>query len=124
MITHLVLLKPRLDLSAAEELAFVAAFERAIGEIASVRGIRIGQRVTFGAGYELTMPDLADFVAALDFDDVAGLREYLEHPAHAELGRLFGQSLSSALVYDFEVGGPELLTRVGSERPRAEDSPD
>jgi len=71
--------------------------------------VRIGRRVIHGAGYERTSPDAADFLAAIDFDDLHGLQTYLRHPAHEELGVRFGQSLSAALVYDFEAGGPEEL---------------
>ena len=108
MVSHLVLMKPRPDLSADDRQAFVDAFDRAIREIPTVRNVRIGRRVTFGAGYEQSAPDL-DYVAVIDFDDLAGLQTYLRHPAHHELGARFGQSLSSALVYDFEVGGMEQL---------------
>jgi hypothetical protein len=109
MITHVVLLKPRADLTTDERRAFVAAFAHAIREIPSVRKIRVGRRVLCGAGYELGMPDTGDFFAAIDFDDLNGLQTYLRHDAHAEVGVLFGRSLSSALVYDFEVGGLEML---------------
>jgi len=44
-----------------------------------------------------------------DFDHLAGLQAYLQHPAHEELGARFGQSVSSALVYDFEAGRVEDL---------------
>jgi hypothetical protein len=77
-----------------------------------VRSVRIGTRIRHGAGYERTTPDTADFMAAIDFDDLDGLKRYLAHPAHAELGRLFGMVLSSALVYDFEVGGLDVLQNV------------
>jgi len=109
MVTHLVLMKPRPDLSAADRQAFIDAFERALREIASIRSVRLGRRVTHGAGYEATSPDAADFLAAIDFEDLAGLQTYLQHPAHEQLGGLFGRSLSAALVYDFEVGGVEGL---------------
>lgn len=109
MVTHLVLMKPRPDLSAADREAFVAAFERALQEIPQIRHVRIGRRVMHGAGYEQVAPDAADFLAALDFDDVAALQAYLRHPAHDAVGARFGQSLSAALVYDFEVGGIEAL---------------
>jgi hypothetical protein len=108
MVTHLVLMKPRADLPAVDREAFVAAFERAMQEIPGIRGVRIGRRVRFGAGYEASTPDM-EFVATIDFDDLAGLQRYLQHPAQAELGTRFGQSLSGALVYDFEVGGIEAL---------------
>ena len=80
-----------------------------------MRGVRIGRRVTHGAGYEQVAGD-ASFVAIIDFEDLDGLKTYLQHPAHAELGRLFGQVLQSAQVYDFSVGGIEqlrALTRDG-----------
>jgi hypothetical protein len=101
MVTHLVLMKPRPDLTPAGRQAFVDAFDRAMREIPTVRGVRIGRRITHGAGYERTAPDM-DYVASIDFDDLAGLQAYLRHPAHAELGARFGESLSAALVYDFE----------------------
>ena len=109
MVTHVVLMKPRPDLSFSDRHAFVAAFEYALRAIPTIRNVRIGRRVTHGAGYEQTAPDAADFLAAIDFDDLEGLQTYLSHPAHDELGARFGRSLSAALVYDFEVGGVEAL---------------
>ena len=103
MVSHLVVLQPRPNLTLPERRDFLEAFQRAVNEIRAVRGVRIGRRVRHGAGYEQQMPDAADFVAILDFDDVEGLRTYLAHPAHQRLGRLFGEVLSSALIYDFEI---------------------
>ncbi len=109
MVTHVVLMKPRPDLSPNDRRAFVDAFERALRDIPGITGVRIGRRVTFGAGYEKTSPDAADYLAAIDFDDLAALQAYLRHPAHEEVGQRFGSSLSAALVYDFEVGGADAL---------------
>ena len=118
-VSHVVLMKPRPDLSAADRRALVDAFDRAIREIPTVRDVRVGRRVTPGAGYEQAMPDTADYLIVIDFDDVAGLQTYLRHPAHEALGARFNQSLSSALVYDYEVMGPGGLTKLldGAERP-------
>ena len=113
MVTHLVLMKPRPDLPAADRDAFVDAFKRAARDIPDVRSVRIGRRVRHGAGYERDVLDAADYLAAIDFDDVAGLQAYLRHPVHEELGRRFVTSLSAAVVYDFEVGGLELLEAGG-----------
>jgi stress responsive alpha/beta barrel protein len=112
MISHVVLMKPRPHLSAADRTAFVTAFERAVREISTVRGVRVGRRIRHGAGYEATAPDAADYIAIIDFDDVAGLQTYLRHPAHAELGARFDQALSAAMVFDYEVGALDAL-RVG-----------
>jgi hypothetical protein len=110
MVTHLVLMKPRPDLTPADRQAFIDAFDRAMREIPTVRGVRIGKRIVHGAGYEQTAPAM-DYVASIDFDDLAGLQTYLRHPAHIELGARFGQALSAALVYDFEASGGDDLGR-------------
>jgi len=112
MLSHIVLLKPRPDLTPTERENFVRAFQHAVRTIPDVRSVRIGTRIRHGASYEGAMPDTADFVAAIDFDDLDGLKRYLAHPSHDELGRLFGMVLSSALVYDFEVGGLDVLQNV------------
>jgi hypothetical protein len=113
MLTHLVLMKSRPDLSDGDRAALIAAFERAVLEIPTVRRVQVGRRVRHGAGYEQTAPDAADYIAQIDFDDLAGLQAYLRHPIHDELGARFGQSLSAAMVYDFEVGGVEDLRAGG-----------
>jgi hypothetical protein len=109
MVLHVVLMKPRGDLSAVDRQALADAFERAVRTIPTVRSVRVGRRVRHGAGYEAAAPDAADHAAIIEFDDVAGLQAYLGHPAHEDLGARFQQSLSSALVFDFEAGGLEML---------------
>src|SRR3954471_4046505 len=112
MVTHLVLMKPRPNLSSADREAFVAAFERALSEIPSIRNVRVGRRIVHGAAYEQSSPH-ADYVASIDFADLTALQAYLRHPAHDELGARFGTALSWALVADFEVGGIEALRAGG-----------
>ena len=107
MVWHLVLLKPKVDLSVGDRAALVASFKRAIREIPTVREVRVGRRVTHGAGYEATAPDAADYLVSIGFENLEGLQVYLRHPAHEELAGRFYQSLSAALVYDFEAGDVE-----------------
>jgi hypothetical protein len=45
------------------------------------------------------------YIAAIALDDLDGLQTYLRHPTHIEMSARFGQSLTSALVYDLEIGG-------------------
>jgi hypothetical protein len=111
-VSHIVLMKPRPDLSAADRRALVDAFDRAIRDIPSVRAVHVGRRVLHGAGYELAMLDTADYLIVIDFDDLEGLQAYLRHPAHEALGARFNQSLDSALVYDFAVAGPDSLAAL------------
>ena len=103
MVWHVVLLTPRADLPAVARRLFADTFRRAVTSIPSVRGVRFGRRVTHGAAYEQQAPDAGAFLAVVEFDDGAGLAAYLAHPAHDELGAVFGQSLSASLVYDFEM---------------------
>jgi hypothetical protein len=104
MLSHVVLFRLRSNLAPAEREAFVRALEVALREIPSIRGFRIGRRVTFGAGYEQGSPDF-EFCSIIDFGDLAGLRAYLEHPAHEDLGARFNASIEKGLVYDYEMGG-------------------
>jgi hypothetical protein len=112
MVSHVVLMKPRPNLTAADRAALVDAFERAVTQIDAVRAVRIGKRVVHGAGYEAAAPDAADYIAIVDFDDLAALKAYLDHPAHEELGARFAQLVDASMVYDFEAAAFETL-RVG-----------
>jgi Stress responsive A/B Barrel Domain len=112
MIAHVVLIKPKNGLSRDDRRAFVAAFEKALKEIPSVRRVQFGRRVKIGAGYDSSASDTADYLACIEFDDVAGLQTYLRHPAHQELAFRFYQAAAAANVYDFELEGVEGLARL------------
>ena len=112
MLWHLVLLKPRADLSVAERRALVDTFTDSVRRIPQVRDVTVGKRVTHDAGYERGMPDTADYMLMLAFDDLAGLQAYLRHPAHEAIGARFADSLSAAVVYDFDVGDIDTLARL------------
>ena len=93
MISHIVVFKPRDDLSTADGESLAAAFARALNEIPDIRSVRAGRRVS----------DSREFLVALDFDDRAGLDRYLQHPAHQELAQRFWQSLVVSFSADFEL---------------------
>ena len=103
MISHVVLFRAKWNLSHDERESLVSAFEHAVQRIPTVRAVRLGRKVSVGADYEQRSGEGADVLIAIDFDDVAGLRTYLEHPAHVELGERFNRASSTALVFDFEV---------------------
>ena len=109
MIAHVVLMKPRPDLPDNQRRAFVELFETAVRAIPHLTGVRVGRRIRTGAAYDQLSPDSGDYVAFIEFEDRAGLDAYLRHPAHAELGSRFYQVLSAAQVYDYEIGGLEML---------------
>src|SRR3990172_10764325 len=92
MICHVVLFRLRAELGRADRDALVRAFEVALRDIPTVRGCRVGRRITFGAGYEVSAP-AAEYAAMIDFDDLGALQGYLRHPAHAELGGRFNPAI-------------------------------
>ena len=108
-----MLFRPRPDLSAADRRILADSLEVALREIPSVRRARIGRRVIHGRPYEALMRVNYEYAAVLEFDDLAGLTSYLEHPAHDRLAAGFFESVEDALMYDFELkegdGGLELL---------------
>ena len=116
MIAHVVLFRPRASLTAAERARLADVFTTALREIPSIRRSRIGERITHGRPYEALMTTNYSHAAILEFDDVAGLRAYLEHPAHRELGALFGDVFSETMVFDFEMGGLDRLADYLSEQ--------
>lgn len=107
MITHLVLLRPRGTMTLEERAAIADAVRTALRAIPSVRSVRVGRRIIHGRGYEQHMTVDYAYAALLDFDDVAGLRAYLEHPAHERLAAAFFQAVDDALIYDFDVAEGE-----------------
>ncbi len=102
MYSHVVLLKPLATLTDEGRERLVAAFEHALRHIPSIRGTYIGRRVKLGTAYDAQMPTSVEYLVTLNFDDEAGLRDYLAHPAHEALGARFSDSLAAALVFDFE----------------------
>lgn len=103
MIAHIVLFRPRADLSPADRQQLGDAMTTAILEIPSVRRARVGARVTHGRPYESLMRVDYTHAAILEFDDLEGLQSYLRHPAHEALASRFFASFDEGLFYDFEL---------------------
>jgi uncharacterized protein (DUF1330 family) len=101
VIAHVVLFRPRADLSEAERAAFIAALEHAVTSIPTVARARVGRRLVMGRDYDALAGDTFPFVAILEFEHEADLRSYLEHPAHAALGAQFYTASAAAQVFDF-----------------------
>jgi uncharacterized protein (DUF1330 family) len=103
MIAHVVMFRPRANLSPAARAALVAAFETALREIPSIRRANAGRRLLQGRSYEALMNVDYEYAAVLEFDDAAALNAYLEHPAHQQLASQFHDAFEQALMYDFEL---------------------
>lgn len=103
MLCHIVMFRPRPDLSRVDQDALAAAFQEAVTRVPSVRRFHIGRRVTHGRGYEEGMSEDMSFGVVIEFDDLPGLKAYLEHPAHQQLGARFMSSVAATYVYDFDM---------------------
>lgn len=104
MIVHVVLFRPKADLTPDERAALVAFLTDAARDIPAVRRFRLGRRIRHGReGYEQAMREDYEYALLAEFDDLDSLTRYLAHPAHAALGRHFTQSADAALAYDYEI---------------------
>ena len=120
MIAHVVLFKPRADLTAADRTALADALAAAVRHIPSVRHARVGRRVLHGRGYEQLMRVDYEYAAVFEFDDVAGLTAYLEHPTHEQLAARFFVTFEDALMYDYDLNdGEEGIRRLLEENPNS-----
>jgi hypothetical protein len=102
MLHHVVLFRPRKDVSDADRDAMFGALEAAAREIPDVRTFHVGGRITHGATYEKLMTEDFPFAAIIGFDNLSGLKAYLGHPAHDRLGELFYRLQEAALVFDYD----------------------
>jgi hypothetical protein len=113
MIAHVVLFKPQSTLVTDQKLAILQTLMASLKQCPTVRGCRIGHRVLHGLpGYEQAMHDDYEYALLLEFDDVQGLKDYLQHPAHAQLGQIFSGSASSALAYDYQMATLDAAERM------------
>jgi hypothetical protein len=112
MVAHVVLFRPKADLSRDQQRAFIAALEHALSTIPQITRARVGRRVTLGRDYDAQNAQSFPFAAIIEFEDVEGLRGYLEHPAHEMLGAQFYVTSEAAMVFDFELLPGDALERL------------
>jgi hypothetical protein len=105
MIAHVILFRPRPDVSLTERRAIIDAYAIALRDIPTIRRARVGRRVMVGRSYEDMMRTDFPYAAILEFDDLDGLRAYLDHPAHQDMATRLFAAIAEVLVYDFEMEG-------------------
>jgi hypothetical protein len=109
MILHVVLFRPRADVTEAERRGFAAALAKARATIPDVLHFWVGKRVTEGPAYLMSgFPDFP-YAAVVAVRDRAALDVYLNDPAHDAMSRYFNGTAEAALIYDYELGEPEAL---------------
>ena len=105
VIAHVILFRPRPDVTLPERRAIIDAYAVALRDIPTIRRARVGRRVMVGRSYEDLMRTDLPYAAILEFDDPDGLRAYLDHPAHQEMATRLFAAIAETLVYDFEMEG-------------------
>jgi hypothetical protein len=101
MIAHVVLFEPKATITEADRTTFLEAMKTAFREIPTVTRSLVAKRQLIGAGYEAKLGDTTySYVSVVEFEDVAGLRNYLEHALHQRLGQLFWQYCERTLIVD------------------------
>jgi Stress responsive A/B Barrel Domain len=104
MIAHTVLFQPAPSVGPETKAAILESLTRAIRQCPTVRVCRVGRRIRHGLpGYEQQMREDYQYLLVVEFDDIEGLRAYLEHPAHDTIGGFFTSAASASLAYDYEV---------------------
>jgi hypothetical protein len=104
MIAHVILFRPRPDMSPGERQAVLDGLAAAAIDIPSIRRLRIGRRVRHGRpGYEQMMREDFEYAVIVEFDSMKDLTAYLEHPHHSAIGAHFTVSAAAGVAYDYEV---------------------
>jgi hypothetical protein len=103
MVAHVVLFRPKPELTTDDRRAFVAAMQHALTSIPAIRRARVGRRLTLGRQYDALNQQEFPYAAILEFANQEDLQTYLEHPAHEMLGAQFYTTSQAAMVFDFDL---------------------
>jgi hypothetical protein len=104
LVSHIVFFNPKETLSDRDILAFAQSIQRAMRQIPGISRALIGPSVDLQPSYPRSLGDQTyHYAAILEFPTATELREYLEHPLHREVGRLFWEACESALVVEAEL---------------------
>jgi hypothetical protein len=104
MIGHLVFFNAKPEATDDHLRSFAKAISEACRQIPAIRRVQIGRGVTVDPGYARSFGDKTyNFAAIFEFNDTSALKQYLKHPLHHELGRLFWEVCESTTVVEVEL---------------------
>jgi hypothetical protein len=104
VIAHVVLFTPKKDLSSDQLLAFATTMAGCFRSIDSIERVSVGRHAEIQAGYDREFGDQTyEYGAVLEFRNAAGLIDYLRHPLHHELGRLFWETCERTVISELEM---------------------
>ena len=104
VIAHVVLFRPEPNLSQTTPTRLIAAFEQALAGIPTIRRSHVGRRVRIGRAVRTADALGLPVRGGSRIRRSRRLREYLDHPAHDEVGAAVFAAAADILVYDFEMG--------------------
>ncbi len=103
MIAHVVLFEPKSSTTMSERDAFIELLRVTFSDIDTVRRSFIGLRQKIGISYEARIGDTAySYASVVEFDDIDGLKVYLDHPLHVKVGQLFWQHCERTMIVDVD----------------------
>lgn len=115
VILHVVLYRPRPQVTHDQLQSFALELQRLFQAVPAIRRAVVGKRTDFDAGYQRSLGDTTyNYLAVLEFENEAGLIEYLTHPGHRLIGKLFWELCESTTVFeargsDIRFGIPDYL---------------
>lgn len=96
MISHIVLIRLKDNVSDQEAGSFLRTAKELLGEIPGVRNLRVGRGI--GVKADASHP----FALVMDFDDDAALDAYQVHPDHQRFVKeILGPIQDDKQVYDY-----------------------
>jgi hypothetical protein len=107
MIAHIVLFTPKPEVAADVVRSFAQSVLDVCGSVPSIQRAMIGKAVAIDPGYQRSMGlTTYKFAAVLEFADREALLDYLKHPKHGTLGRLFWEICESTAVVEVDGRDP------------------
>ena len=107
MIAHIVLFTPKPEVTTDAVRSFAQAVLDVCGSVPSIQRAMIGKAISVDPGYTRAMGHSTyKYAAVLEFAHSAALIDYLKHPDHAKLGRLFWDVCESTSVVEVEGRDP------------------
>jgi hypothetical protein len=97
VIAHVVLFRPRPDVTPDDRRAFVAALEDAFRNVPAIRRAVVGRALPGDNGVDFP------YVAIIEFDDERGFQSYLAHPLHRPVARLFHHTCAATTIVNAQM---------------------
>lgn len=104
MVVHVVFFTPKPEVGTDGLRLFAQSIQELLRQIPGVERALVGKALHVPPEYSRSMGETTyEFAAVLEFQSTQQLVEYLNHPAHRQLGRLFWDYCGAAVVMEAEM---------------------